>query len=392
MYGDSVDKIVQGNTSNIIFLKSTDDAMLDTLQKMSGVTHKAYIDSKSVSRDMEKLWMKNAGNVNYTMSTKEVPVISYNDMNSISKCNSILFRAGDSPVWNRNETILPMSWRLFSNTITQPGKKYSLQTVPTLSSAIDFDIKQNQPDFMKMLNKRMKQAILVSEATTVYQTAYGYSDTDMQRLDKDALSDELMDLITSYYNNNPAKDSDETADNEEVKRDGVIDSDDSSVIDLSKVETNTDVQQAIQDAEKKHQVLYEKLYADNNIGKRDLYNFTTKQADHKFDDDIVNIYTDIVGSFRSDKDNFIVKPDGLYSVNNVPYITKADDSEALKKLKDASHDAQSRVNSESDEDIETFATGTYTVHDAFYEFLVSFDYWDFANGEFEKRMASLFSS
>ena len=40
VYGDSVDKIVQGNTSNIIFLKSTDDRMIETLSKMSGIRHK----------------------------------------------------------------------------------------------------------------------------------------------------------------------------------------------------------------------------------------------------------------------------------------------------------------------------------------------------------------
>ena len=45
VYGESVDKIVQGNTSNIVFLKSTDDAMLETLEKMSGKTHKSFTDS-----------------------------------------------------------------------------------------------------------------------------------------------------------------------------------------------------------------------------------------------------------------------------------------------------------------------------------------------------------
>jgi hypothetical protein len=67
VYGDSVDKIVQGNTSNIVFLKSTDDAMLDTLQKMSGVTHKTYRDSKTITRDMQKLMMQNEGKASYTV-------------------------------------------------------------------------------------------------------------------------------------------------------------------------------------------------------------------------------------------------------------------------------------------------------------------------------------
>ena len=125
VYGDSVDKIVQGNTSNIVFLKSTDDSMLDTLQKMSGTTHRSFRDSKTVTQDNERLFMQNKGEVTYTITTKEVPVISYNDMAFISERNSIVFRAGDSPVWNRNETILPMSWRLFTNTIVHDGHEYT---------------------------------------------------------------------------------------------------------------------------------------------------------------------------------------------------------------------------------------------------------------------------
>ncbi|BAS11898.1 hypothetical protein AHiyo8_02010 [Arthrobacter sp. Hiyo8] len=55
VYGESVDKIVQGNTSNIVFLKSTDDSMIETLEKMSGKTHVSYIDSKQISQDLDKM-------------------------------------------------------------------------------------------------------------------------------------------------------------------------------------------------------------------------------------------------------------------------------------------------------------------------------------------------
>ena len=137
------------------------------------------------------------GKTSYTMTTKEEPVISYNDMAFISERNSIVFRAGDSPIWNRNETILPMSWRLFKDTIQQPGKTYSLQTIPTLSTAMDFDVRKNQPNFTKMLEKRMMQAQVAEDAAKSYQEAYEYDDDDIARLDPDNYSDEIMDLIYS---------------------------------------------------------------------------------------------------------------------------------------------------------------------------------------------------
>ena len=92
------------------------------------------------------------------MTTKEENVISYNDMAFISPRNSIVFRAGDAPIWNRNQMVLPMSWRLFKDTIVHPGHDYTLQTIPTLSTAMEFDVRKNQPNFYKMLDKRMEQA------------------------------------------------------------------------------------------------------------------------------------------------------------------------------------------------------------------------------------------
>lgn len=194
VYGESVDKIVQGNAANLVFLKSTDDSMLDTLQKMSGVRHKVYRDSKSVTKNAEKVAFKTAGTVTYNMTAKEIPVISYNDLAFLPPRNSIVFSAGTPPIWNRNETILPMSFALFSNTITHRGTNYSLQTIPTLSSAKDFDVRLNQPNFFQMVEKRMAQAAVAPAAEDMYRNAYGYSDFDMTRLDPDVSSNEIMDI------------------------------------------------------------------------------------------------------------------------------------------------------------------------------------------------------
>ena len=171
--------------------------MLDTLQKMSGTTHKAFTNSKTITRDTERIWLQNEGKTSYTMTVQEVPVISYNDMAFISQRNSIVFRAGDSPIWNRNETILPMSWRLLQNTIKQPGHDYTFQTIPTLSSAKEFDRRKNQPDFGKMVDKRMAQAVASDNAKQAYQSIYGYSEWDIEQLDPDFYAAEIMEVINT---------------------------------------------------------------------------------------------------------------------------------------------------------------------------------------------------
>ncbi|MGH4000864.1 MAG: type IV secretory system conjugative DNA transfer family protein, partial [Pseudonocardiaceae bacterium] len=185
VYGESVDKIVQGNTSNIVFLKSTDDTMIETLEKMSGKRHRTYRKSKQVTQNLDQVIHKTDGRVIYTMETVEEPVISYNDMAFIPPNNSVVFRAGDAPVWNRNETILPMMWKLGGNKIVHPGHDYSLQTIPTLSTALDFDVRRNQPNFIAMLDKRLAQADCAGDAKLLYSSAHGYTSFDIERLDPD---------------------------------------------------------------------------------------------------------------------------------------------------------------------------------------------------------------
>lgn len=400
------DYIPTHNTSNIVFLKSTDDAMLDTLQKMSGTTHKSFTDSKSVTRDMQKLMMQNEGKVSYTMTTKEMPVISFNDMAFISERNSIVFRAGDSPVWNRNETILPMSWRLFKNTITQPGKEYSLQTIPTLSSALDFDIRQNQPDFVKMLDKRLAQACKVNEATTMYKEAYAYSDAELAKLDIDAYADEIMALVGAMLDDSIGKGvedgvySDENDDGEFVDASDWVEDDfvpdyasdiesaeSYGMFDESSFENNESVQTETAKRMAQKTERDRKIYAGGYISRSMLINPNGSVRAHAFDRDFSEIFANNMGEMLRDTNYFEDRDGNLYGINGEPYIVKADNSTMIAKLNDASKSAETNVFSEDDiaqKDLSEFTT--YVVTDAFYRFLASLDSWSFANGVFESEM------
>lgn len=207
VYGSDTNKIISGNTANIVFLKSTDDQMIDTLVKMSGTKHTARTSSKVVTEHKGRWWNRIADENNITVNVDQEPVISYNDLAFISERNSIVFIAGSSPVWNRNETILPMSWRLFKENITQPGAKYSLQTIPTLSSAADFDVRKNQVDFYEMLNQRLEEAMFVNQAMESYKETLGLDNYSLPLLDQDMVSDDVMkltrQLVEKMYQDDP---------------------------------------------------------------------------------------------------------------------------------------------------------------------------------------------
>lgn len=385
VYGDSVDKIVQGNTSNIVFLKSTDDSMLDTLQKMSGTTHKSFMDSKTITRDMEKLWMKNEGKTTYTMTTKEIPVISYNDMAFIAERNSIIFRAGDAPIWNRNETILPMSWRLFKNTITQPGKDYTLQTIPTLSSALDFDVRKNQPDFVEMLNKRMKQAVEAPKAREAYKKAYGYTDYQIQQLDPDVYADEIVTIINSAIIEKSKKVENEDEDYDDMN--DIYDYDEESF--AADMTDNDEVQNEIQRHEDADRAMNVKKFAGNCLSSGDLNGHGG--INHAFDDDIIKAYSECKGDMWQDRLEFKQGPNnGLMSAAGVPFITGSDVNRDVEAINDAAKSDSTRTF--ADEDVNAGDVKMHSglrVEDAFIRYLAAKDKWNFARGRFEEAMSRI---
>jgi type IV secretory pathway TraG/TraD family ATPase VirD4 len=381
VYGESVDKIVQGNTSNIVFLKSTDDSMLDTLQKMSGTRHVTYRDSKTVTKDTERIikGLNVEGKVSYTMNTKEEPVISYNDMAFISERNSIVFRAGDAPVWNRNETILPMSWRLFKDTIVHPGHDYSLQTIPTLSSALDFDVRLNQPDFEKMLAKRVRQAENAADCTVVYQEAYDYKEIDIARLDPDVYSDEVMELVDAAMRESIA---DETGvDAERVNLDDAP----AGFYDNGEWEADLEMQRAAQAAQASASLRQEPIYAGKQISRDMLIRADGRALRNTLDREIVEAYKASRAYLERDRRYFSVGTGGsLYSADGRSlYLAKLDESQSMRQLNNAARDGDARVYAEEDLD----PLVGFEVTADFYEFLASLDNWrELAGGEFDRAM------
>ncbi|MEU3047797.1 type IV secretory system conjugative DNA transfer family protein [Streptomyces sp. NPDC006984] len=389
VYGESVDKIVQGNTSNIVFLKSTDDSMIETLEKMSGKTHRSYRDSKQISQDLDKvIGGKTEGRVSYTMSTKEEPLISYNDMAFLSPRNSIVFRAGDAPIWNRNQTILPMSYRLLGNTIKHPGHTYSLQTIPTLSSAMDFDVRMNQPDFVKMLEKRMRQAVRAADAKAQYKEIYGHQEVDIERLDPDVYADEVMEVITTMTTVDQGQDPNAPV---------VVDPDEyegMSMFDEDQFMENVEVGVAVAESQAVSVERQRLLYAEGTISKEMLVNPDGSAKVKSLDIEIGEAYKSAQTELEQDREHFSVGGDGeLRSADgSQTYISQIRSdayANAARRINGHVNDEDSRVFAEEDvteEDLKSLAT--VKVYSAFYQYLASLPSWEvLADGRFDRAMA-----
>lgn len=197
VYGDDVDKIVQGNTNNIIFIKSNDVSTVDNLVSLAGKTHTERNNSMTLTKDTEARVKKSDGKVSITKSVVEEDVLPRNVFLQLKRQESIVMRAGSNPIYNYGHMLLPMEWQLraYKPQLNVPGVDYSLQTTPTMSSSLEFDADKNIPDFYAMVEKRVAQARLVAEIKERYRDAYGYSQIDIDRLNEDDYAQDIMNAI-----------------------------------------------------------------------------------------------------------------------------------------------------------------------------------------------------
>lgn len=133
--------------------------------------------------------------VSYNYSTEQENVIPKNAFMSMPMANSIILTAGHSTIWNRDETIMPMSWKLiWTDGITDKGNEYAINTMPTTSTAKEFDVLRNVPDFEAMLKERIAQATVIDDAKLRYMDKNALDEAGIRQLDADITAGEIMDV------------------------------------------------------------------------------------------------------------------------------------------------------------------------------------------------------
>jgi hypothetical protein len=294
-----------------------------------------------------------------------------------SKQNNVVFRAGDFPIWNRNNTALPMSWRLLQNTIEVPGKKYSLQTIPTLSTASEFDVRKNQPNFYKLLEKRVRQARLVPGLLEKYKEMHGYSDHQMEQLDPDILADEIMAAVQTIIEEEDAlaamTDEEYYGLNEE---DVEPEMDDWSFAD--DVMDNEELSSEASEAEAKQSEEQLKRYANGLLSRADIC--PNGQPNYQFFNLFAKAYQQSRQAFANDQ-RFTMSSDGsLYlRKDGRPLIvsTQTEDTKALSQM--------NRSDMSDELDVK------YSVLDAFVTYLAEQSDWIMiARGEFDRCVARFY--
>lgn len=197
VYGGSVESILQSNTANLIFLKSTDAELIEKLSKMSGQRHVAYRGSKTVTKDMEDLLQFKSveGRVSYTMALDTENVILANDLAFLPDRNWVVLRNGQYPVWNRDETIMPMAHRLLADQPPVGVARFSFQNLPSLSNAGSYDPRGDTPNFEAALRRVRAQALVAKTSTAEHRRAAGLGEDQIRLLDPDFYAEQVMGLV-----------------------------------------------------------------------------------------------------------------------------------------------------------------------------------------------------
>jgi hypothetical protein len=135
------------------------------------------------------------GRVSYTMGLDTENVILANDLAFMPERNWIVFRNGQYPVWNRDETVMPMAYRLLADQPPRGVGQFSFQNLPSLSNAGAYDPRQDTPDFEAALRRVTAQAMAAAGSTAEYLAARGLGETETRLMDPDFYAEQVMGLV-----------------------------------------------------------------------------------------------------------------------------------------------------------------------------------------------------
>lgn len=392
VYGGDKNKIISGNSNNLVFLKSNDVTMIDELVSVAGKTHVERVNSMTVSENLQARVQKMDGRVSKTKSVLEEDVLPRNAFLYIKRFEAIVMRAGENPIYNYGSSALPPVFALQKDAIQEPGVTYSLQTIPTMSSVLEFDPEKNQPNFYAMLEKRLAQARLVASMEKKYRGAYGYSQHDIDIMDSDVYAREIMDAVNDelYSMELNYRMQKELEDEEEFMMPGDTSRmfADMAMAREETVRQNKEYDDATAKAEAQLVPNYrEFIYAGGTISRELLVSPHGKavRTGNSLDAIMIEALLKTKSQFMSDnKFRWDDEKQILSSSTGMRYISY---DPSIEKLEQAGKDPNSKVLLE---DAEGTALEGYRVEPEFYEYLAKLDSWEsIANGVFDKTVRDI---
>lgn len=267
IYSDNITETIESNSLAIVYLKSNNSKTISHLSKMSGTMHKTYVDSQTITRKADKIINSNDATINKTISVKEVPVITENDMRFIPESNNMVLGNG-FPIWSKNQLALPVSRQLYAKGLGNVGLsdlddvelEEKLEDIELNGVAGTLDVFKNQPDFIKIVQRRVNQALQVKQTLERYKKIYNKTDYDIANDDIEETSKFIMRHINEFLATHPE-----------------------AYIEDENIVENEDQLRANEEAREKKNREEELVYADNMISKYDLrtvgvYNSTKNVA------------------------------------------------------------------------------------------------------------------
>lgn len=390
VYGGDKNKIISGNSNDLIFLKSNDVTMIDDLVAVAGKRHVERVNSLTVSENTQSRVQKTDGRISKTKTVLEEDVISRNEFLRLDKFGAIVMRAGDDPIYNYGASSLPPVFAMQNDTIQEPGVEYTLQTIPTMSSVLEFDPEKNQPNFYAMLEKRLSQARLVEEMESKYRGAYGYSQHDIDIMDADeyardimdAVNDELYEIEQDYLAQHELDDEMSSSGNTSVMYENIAREREASIT------VNVDYEKAVTKAEKELVPDYrEKIYAGGMVSRDMLVSPHGKGLSGGTGMDAVVIEAVLKTKSQFMGDTKFRWDDDKQILSNAAGVRFVSYDPSVKEYEKSAQDPDSKVYMEATDGL---ALEGYRVEPEFYEYLAKLDSWEsIAGGSFDKTVRDI---
>lgn len=424
VYGKNINNILQGNVGNILYIKSTDDSMLQILEQLSGKMYRIEHDSQTISNDMYKVINRTDGKLSQNRTVKEVPVITKNNMLQVTRGDLMVFgKSGGNPIWDTNQCAMPYAFQLLESNPLEDfsdPKSYTLRTVPTTANTMDFDMLNNIPNFIHMVSKRVQQAKQVEHKTELFkQTHFIHNrqldDDDLSKMNVEELSKEIMRAVNEQlaFDNNLKASTSHV--NEDVSDDELMGSDDpdgsvtvsgdSAVTQglIDSAEENTEFTKEVANAQKIQDQRDEAQYAEGTVSKHELQFDRTDELREV----LGTAYVQEIDAFKADSRFTVDDNNNLYMGQTLMIKNAVDDlktaAEHFGSINDSSNDDDSSSgmdlsglmaggSSDNIDDSSVLAPGmNVEIQPAWFDFLASLPDWgSLANGQYDKAVAAAY--
>lgn len=201
VYKEEAEKIIRANSSNLIYLKTNDEEMINEMVRMSGTKHVTRNQGRSVAHKLGDMITVGEPVMTYNTSVEETTALTSNDLLFLADDtpgNGVTFSQGEMAILNKLDTVLPMAAGLHTRLPQPANGTYADNTLPSSNDSDSINILENTIDGEELVRKLVGQAKISREVKKVFLSVAKENDFSINERNGE-LADLMMNTVLEEY-------------------------------------------------------------------------------------------------------------------------------------------------------------------------------------------------